>query len=731
MKERRLGNGIKKMLLLSLCVSMTVTFSMPAFAAEADASVSQTEENVNNQDTVKTEEKVDEMMDQQNTDISVDSERDTVESTKSTNTDAVAEENAQTEDGANSVADSASDNISETVQPQTVKTTQSEPKQDVVSGSDNSSNTESGTTEEPKKTYKPRFATENGKKYFYNETGEKVKNEVFSYGGNYYYADKNGIIPEMKLIKFDGEVYYAHEGGKLVVNDFMNVQEGKATNRYYFNSEAKAQKNGVFTAKKDNKKYYADKNGVIPVMKLFKYNNEWYYAHEKGCLVVNDFMNVQSGKTTNRYYFGGDGKAVHNGIFTIKSGKHAGTYYADPSTAVVPVMKLLTINKELYYAHEKGRFVKNDFMNVQSGKTTNRYYFGGDGKAVHNGVFTIKSGKHAGTYYANPSNAVIPVMRLLTINNELYYAHEKGRFITNDFMNVPSGNTTKRYYFNGSGKAVKNGFYSAKGIRFYAYSDGNIPTWQLFTINGKTYYAHERGSLVKNDFMNVGSYRYYFGSDYTAQKDGFYDTWRGCIYINKNGHVLRDDWLNYNGKWYYAQSTGALYQYYWKYIDGLWYHFGPHYYVDQTSKTNPLDPMVDKAQGYSSNTNYLILVNRSEHRVCIYYGSKWNWTRIKDWYCGNGKSSTPTIAGEFSIPSKYPRSQPYFDSGSARCWYPTRIYGGYLFHSVLYYQSGSPSRVMDGRLGVGVSHGCVRLALDNAKWIYDNIPIGTKVVIYN
>lgn len=36
----------------------------------------------------------------------------------------------------------------------------------------------------------------------------------------------------------------------------------------------------------------------------------------------------------------------------------------------------------------------------------------------------------------------------------------------------------------------------------------------------------------------------------------------------------------------------------------------------------------------------------------------------------------------------------------------------------------------DGRLGINASHGCVRLAIDDAKWIYDNIPSKTKVVVY-
>lgn len=69
-----------------------------------------------------------------------------------------------------------------------------------------------------------------------------------------------------------------------------------------------------------------------------------------------------------------------------------------------------------------------------------------------------------------------------------------------------------------------------------------------------------------------------------------------------------------------------------------------------------------------------------------------------------------------------------FGSGYT-CWYYTQFYGNYLFHSVLYKQ-GSMSVIIDGRLGINASHGCVRLNINNAKWIYDNIPRGTKVVVY-
>ena len=52
---------------------------------------------------------------------------------------------------------------------------------------------------------------------------------------------------------------------------------------------------------------------------------------------------------------------------------------------------------------------------------------------------------------------------------------------------------------------------------------------------------------------------------------------------------------------------------------------------------------------------------------------------------------------------------------------------GYYYHSILYDKTGK--NIKDGRLGEALSHGCIRLNPDNAKWIYDNIPKGSKVII--
>ena len=134
--------------------------------------------------------------------------------------------------------------------------------------------------------------------------------------------------------------------------------------------------------------------------------------------------------------------------------------------------------------------------------------------------------------------------------------------------------------------------------------------------------------------------------------------------------------------------------------------------------------MYEKAKNLSSNTNWLILVDTHANKVAIYRGSKGNWAEQKYWSCTTGASGSPTVKGSFTVGSKGRA----FGSGYT-CWYYTQFYGNYLFHSILY-NPGSMTSVQDGRLGINASHGCVRLALGNAKWIYDNIPRGTKVYVY-
>ena len=197
----------------------------------------------------------------------------------------------------------------------------------------------------------------------------------------------------------------------------------------------------------------------------------------------------------------------------------------------------------------------------------------------------------------------------------------------------------------------------------------------------------------------------------------------------RNGRL---DWgytgLACNGEYYFYVKNGRLDWSYSGYaqIDGQ----GEYYEVRNgrlVGGTLTLAKMHGVANNQDSPTNYIVIVDRAAHRVGVFKGSKYNWADTKYYKCCVGKPSTPTISGTYYIKSR----GKYFDTGTkGRCWYFTQINGNYLFHSVIYDRQNSPKRIIDNSMDAAVSHGCVRLDLENAKWIYDNIPKNTKVIIY-
>ena len=126
---------------------------------------------------------------------------------------------------------------------------------------------------------------------------------------------------------------------------------------------------------------------------------------------------------------------------------------------------------------------------------------------------------------------------------------------------------------------------------------------------------------------------------------------------------------------------------------------------------------------FTSETNYFIWVDLKNFRTNIFKGSYKNWKLVNSYICTIGKPSTPTPKGTFTIGIK----GLYFGVKKGyKCWYYSQFKGNYLFHSIIYNLDGT---IRDGRLGMQLSDGCIRLAKENAKWIYDNIPERTKVYI--
>ena len=125
---------------------------------------------------------------------------------------------------------------------------------------------------------------------------------------------------------------------------------------------------------------------------------------------------------------------------------------------------------------------------------------------------------------------------------------------------------------------------------------------------------------------------------------------------------------------------------------------------------------------------YKLVVDVSEQRV---YVGKWNGSKyqgpIHTFTCATGKKDTPTPIGTYQAGGKTGNEWYYFkDFG---CWakWAYQIVGGILFHSNTVSEKGKKPH--NGGLGHRASHGCIRMRVEDAKWIYDNCPEGTTVVV--
>ena len=104
----------------------------------------------------------------------------------------------------------------------------------------------------------------------------------------------------------------------------------------------------------------------------------------------------------------------------------------------------------------------------------------------------------------------------------------------------------------------------------------------------------------------------------------------------------------------------------------------------------------------------------------------------KTFTCSTGTTSYPSELGTFILTGRKARwaEFPNWGGGLARWW--VRINSDIAFHSVIYNSNNLNDVNMSSvrKLGQRASHGCIRLTVADAKWIYDNIGKDTKVTIH-
>ena len=180
---------------------------------------------------------------------------------------------------------------------------------------------------------------------------------------------------------------------------------------------------------------------------------------------------------------------------------------------------------------------------------------------------------------------------------------------------------------------------------------------------------------------------------------------------------------NYSDEWYYERDVNRVLNLVSSTYRG---NYTTSYAVNNDYSALEKEIWIN-AKGYSSKTQYLIWVNRAYPHANVFQGSKGNWKLIKSFLVGIGAPSTPTPTGLTTVSYK-----------SAGGWttstYTVRpVVGfypgtGYAFHSRLCYPGTDTE--YDFSAGYPVSHGCVRMYKNDVKWIYNNIPVGTTVVVH-
>lgn len=305
----------------------------------------------------------------------------------------------------------------------------------------------------------------------------------------------------------------------------------------------------------------------------------------------------------------------------------------------------------------------------------------------------------AGPTSSVPASVSIPTLALQTHVQDLGWTSTVGN-------GGVSGTTGRALKIEGVKLSVSSQISGGISYRAYVQDVG----WQKEVSNGAL--AGTTGQNKRIEAVQIrltGQLANYFDIWYRAHVEGY-----GWLGWTKNGSTAGTAKIGYRAEALQvkivakgAPAPGST---------TMSYTEKPLVPADQLAMTN-------RIQGISSATGYLLAVDTATCRTGVFVGGRGHWSLLYYWPCGPGKPSTPTVKGQYTVQAKG-----YVFGHGYSCYYYTQFYGDYLFHSIKY--NPGTFNVQDGRLGVQVSEGCVRLALENAKWIYDHIPRGTKVVIW-
>jgi len=131
--------------------------------------------------------------------------------------------------------------------------------------------------------------------------------------------------------------------------------------------------------------------------------------------------------------------------------------------------------------------------------------------------------------------------------------------------------------------------------------------------------------------------------------------------------------------------------------------------------TNTPKPLVDLPGGIGANERW-IYIDLSEQRTYAFQGDQ----MINRFRVSTGKSTTPTVVGEFKVYVKYR----YASMSGADYYLPNVPYVMYFYKDY-----GIHGTYWHMNFGTPMSHGCVNLKTEDAGWLFKWASVGTIVKV--
>ena len=553
-------------------------------------------------------------------------------------------------------------------------------------------------------------------------------------------------------LKEDGTIDTSKTGWVQIENVWMKADKGVAA----------IQNAGWYQI--ENRWYMLKNDGSRDTSKVNwqQINGSWYFLKTDGSRDTSK-TGMQTGINGKTYFLNAEG-VPQNGFQTV----NGVAYYFDVQAGIARQLgnNWQQMNGSWYWI-ENGRVATG--WRAINGKW---YYLNpADGRML-TGFYKDATGQ---LFYSDGSGAMLSTTGWYLLNGTWYWVNGNGSLATG-WINV--GGT---WYYMGENGAMKTGWYQVKGAWYYSNGSGAMQTgwlnrggtWYYLTgsgamatgwinLGGTWYYLNPgNGDMVGSGWHLINNKWYYFGGSGAM----YSNRWIGNYYVGGNGEMMTNTWVgsywvgadgkwipNYNpdananwvksgNTWYYQRPDGSKLTNSWKRINGSWYYFGADgamttgwKYVDgykfYFGTDGKMVQDVDKLIGKQSS--YRITVNRVKCQVTVYAANETGnyCIPVKTFTCSVGKAGTPTHAGTYATLKK---QNPVELMGPSWGKYGTQInnYGDW-FHSVACSNPDPTYALAAGNynmLGQPASHGCVRLCVRDAKWIYDNCGLYTRVDI--